>query len=136
MIGLTRKQAETFAFIKAYSAKEGTAPSYDEIAENAKLKSKSGVHRIITALEERQLIRRIPNRSRAIEVINPESDTLGFLSQDVLAIVQRTARANDMLPEMLVAQIVMHWSWSELAKMSKRRGTNFESVTPSNILGE
>lgn len=131
MISLTRKQLQTFEFIKAYVAETGVGPTYDEIAENAGLNSKSGVHRLITALEERQLIRRIPNRARAIEVINPQMDTLGFLSQDVLAVVERTATANNMLPETLVAQIVLHWSISELRKTSKRRGTHISASVVS-----
>src|SRR4051794_26528299 len=97
MIGLTPKQAKLFAFIKAYFAESGgISPSYDEMMGHMGVVSKSGVHRLVTALEERQLIRRIPHRVRSIEVINPDTDTLGFLSPDVLRVVVQTARANDM----------------------------------------
>lgn len=122
MIGLTKKQAELFFFIKTFLAESGVGPSYDEMALAAGLKSKSGVHRLVTALEERQLIRRIPGRKRTIEVIDPNSNALGFLASDVLNIVHWTARNNNMLPEALVAQIVLEWSRTALTK-SRRRAT-------------
>lgn len=127
MISLTRKQADMFSFIKTFVAERGVGPSYDEMAAAAGIKSKSGVHRIVTALEERQLIRRIPNRARTIEIISPGSDALGFLAPDVLSVVERTARENDMLPETVVAQIVLQWARSALTTKSRRRASYVEN---------
>ena len=71
---LTRKQYELLRFIHERLKESGVPPSFDEMKEALDLRSKSGIHRLITALEERGFIRRLPNRARAIEVIRlPES---------------------------------------------------------------
>jgi len=71
---LTIKQHELLSFIHDRLAATGVSPSFDEMREALELKSKSGVHRLISALEERQFIRRLPNRARALEVVKmPES---------------------------------------------------------------
>src|SRR3974390_3218933 len=71
---LTRKQAELLRFIHERLKEDGVPPSFDEMKDALDLRSKSGIHRLITALEERGFIRRLPNRARAIEVIKlPES---------------------------------------------------------------
>src|ERR1041384_7613947 len=71
---LTRKQFELLRFIHERLKESGIPPSFDEMKDALDLRSKSGIHRLITALEERGFIRRLPNRARAIEVIKlPES---------------------------------------------------------------
>ena len=71
---LTRKQYELLTFIHERIRETGIPPSFDEMKEALDLKSKSGIHRLITALEERGFIRRLANRARAIEVIKlPDS---------------------------------------------------------------
>jgi repressor LexA len=71
---LTRKQLELLRFINERLKEAGVPPSFDEMKDALDLRSKSGIHRLITALEERGFIRRLPNRARAIEVIKlPES---------------------------------------------------------------
>ncbi len=71
---LTRKQYELLLFIHNRLKETGIPPSYDEMKEALDLASKSGIHRLITALEERGFIRRLPNRARALEVLKlPES---------------------------------------------------------------
>ncbi len=73
---LTRKQAELLRFIHERLKEAGVPPSFDEMKDALDLRSKSGIHRLITALEERGFIRRLPNRARAIEVIKlPESSS-------------------------------------------------------------
>jgi repressor LexA len=75
---LTRKQHELLRFIHERLREAGIPPSFDEMKDALDLKSKSGIHRLITALEERGFIRRLPNRARALEVIRlPESMTNG-----------------------------------------------------------
>jgi repressor LexA len=66
---LTAKQHELLNFIHQRLSATGVSPSFDEMREALELKSKSGVHRLISALEERQFIRRLPNRARALEVV-------------------------------------------------------------------
>lgn len=71
---LTRKQLELLRFIHERLKEAGVPPSFDEMKDALDLRSKSGIHRLITALEERGFIRRLPNRARAIEVIKlPET---------------------------------------------------------------
>jgi repressor LexA len=71
---LTQKQKELLLFIHTRMQDEGVPPSFDEMRDALDLKSKSGIHRLITALVERGFIRRLPHRARAIEVIKlPES---------------------------------------------------------------
>ena len=66
---LTAKQRELLLFIDGRLKESGISPSFDEMREALDLKSKSGVHRLISALEERGFIRRLPNRARALEVV-------------------------------------------------------------------
>lgn len=66
---LTRKQHELLTFIHARLQEGGVSPSFEEMKEALDLKSKSGVHRLISALEERKFIRRLANRARALEVL-------------------------------------------------------------------
>jgi repressor LexA len=75
---LTRKQYELLRFINERLKEDGVPPSFDEMKDALDLRSKSGIHRLITALEERGFIRRLPNRARAIEVIKlPELSGAG-----------------------------------------------------------
>jgi repressor LexA len=75
---LTRKQHELLRFIHERLRESGIPPSFDEMKEALDLKSKSGIHRLITALEERGFIRRLPNRARALEVIRLPESTAGI----------------------------------------------------------
>jgi repressor LexA len=71
---LTRKQLELLDFIKTRMDRDGVPPSFDEMKEALDLRSKSGIHRLITALEERGFIRRLAHRARAIEIVKlPEA---------------------------------------------------------------
>jgi repressor LexA len=75
---LTRKQSELLRFIHERLKETGVPPSFDEMKDALDLRSKSGIHRLIMALEERGFIRRLPNRARALEVLRmPESSTPG-----------------------------------------------------------
>lgn len=71
---LTRKQQELLVFIDQRLQMDGVSPSFEEMKDALQLRSKSGVHRLINALEERHFIRRLPNRARALEVLQlPEA---------------------------------------------------------------
>jgi repressor LexA len=73
---LTRKQRELLQFIQERLADTGISPSFDEMKDALGLKSKSGVHRLITGLEERGFIRRLPHRARALEVTRLSDDQM------------------------------------------------------------
>ena len=71
---LTRKQIELLDFIKQRIDADGVPPSFDEMKEALDLRSKSGIHRLITALEERGFIRRLAHSARALEIVKlPEA---------------------------------------------------------------
>lgn len=103
---LTAKQHELIRFIQERLEETGISPSFEEMKEALDLKSKSGVHRLISALEERGFIRRLPNRARALEVLKqPEDRPLGKTrpaADNVVAMpkatpAQRPAPANDVI---------------------------------------
>jgi repressor LexA len=85
---LTKKQHQLLVFIRDRVARDGVAPSFDEMKEALQLQSKSGIHRLIMALEERGFLRRLPHRARALEVIKvpdniaaeqtPQRPSVGF----------------------------------------------------------
>src|SRR3954452_5069298 len=66
---LTRKQHELLVFINQRLRATGVAPSFDEMKDALNLRSKSGIHRLISGLEERGFVRRLPHRARALEVV-------------------------------------------------------------------
>ena len=74
---LTRKQHELLLFIQRRLEESGISPSFEEMKDALDLKSKSGVHRLISALEERGFIRRLPNRARALEILRQPDDVSG-----------------------------------------------------------
>ena len=79
---LTAKQHELIRFIQQRLEETGISPSFEEMKAALDLKSKSGVHRLISALEERGFIRRLPNRARALEVLkNPEDVLPGVIGK-------------------------------------------------------
>jgi len=86
---LTRKQYELLLFIDRRLKEHGVSPSFDEMKEALDLKSKSGIHRLITGLEERGYIRRLPHRARALEVLrlpeNRQSEPAAGAERDAAA---------------------------------------------------
>ncbi len=71
---LTQRQLQLLKFIQNYSREQGVSPSFDEMRAALKLQSKSGIHRLISGLEERGYIRRLAYRARALEVVKPLAD--------------------------------------------------------------
>ena len=91
---LTRKQSELLTYIQARLAESGVSPSFEEMKEALALKSKSGVHRLISALEERGFIRRLPNRARALEILRMPDGQAGAQPKTAPASLQA---ANDVI---------------------------------------
>lgn len=88
---LTPKQHELLTFIHERLADSGVSPSFEEMKDALALKSKSGVHRLISALEERGFIRRLPNRARALEIVKLP-DQIGSSSKSPIG------KAPDIMP--------------------------------------
>jgi repressor LexA len=99
---LTRKQHQLLTYINERLAESGVSPSFEEMKDALDLKSKSGVHRLISALEERGFIRRLPNRARALEVTKmPDTKGAGSAS----AAPPAAANSNDVIEIPLHGQI-------------------------------
>jgi repressor LexA len=94
---LTRKQSELLTYIQARLAESGISPSFEEMKEALQLKSKSGVHRLISALEERGFIRRLPNRARALEILRMPDGQAGSASQPKAPAEASPQAANDVI---------------------------------------
>jgi repressor LexA len=122
---LTAKQRELLLFIDGRLKEGGISPSFDEMREALELKSKSGVHRLISALQERGFIRRLPNRARALEVVKlPET---GGSAAAVLKAVT-PAPANDTI------EIPLHGRIAAGTPIEALQGTESFAV-PAALLG-
>lgn len=133
---LTKKQYELLMLIDRRLHEDGVSPSFEEMKEAVGLKSKSGIHRLISALEERGFIRRLPNRARALEVLRlPENmaDPAGMTVKEFV----RTTNAFSKMSANLFANSV------ELPKYGKiAAGTPIEALcgnesiaVPANMVG-
>src|SRR5690606_39550574 len=90
---LTRKQRELLQFIQDRLGETGVSPSFDEMKDALGLKSKSGIHRLISGLEERGFIRRLPHRARALEVVRlPDALGIAMPPPPPAALVSEPAR--------------------------------------------
>ena len=114
---LTRKQLELLLFINERLKEEGVPPSFEEMKQALNLQSKSGVHRLIVALEERGFLKRMPNRARALEILKlPESHSpslatrkSGFtpnVIQGNLGRVKPMPAANDGSPRAVIVPLM------------------------------
>jgi repressor LexA len=124
---LTAKQHELLRFIHDRLGKTGVSPSFDEMREALDLKSKSGVHRLISALEERQFIRRLPNRARALEVVKMPEITASAPAPLAGPPIIRAA-ANDTI------EIPMHGRIAAGTPIEALQGTEGFAV-PAALLG-
>jgi repressor LexA len=130
---LTRKQHELICFIADRLNETGVSPSFEEMKEALDLKSKSGVHRLISALEEREFIRRLPNRARALEVLRmPERGE----TKKSAAKVERAASAAPALPSPAndVVEIPLHGRIAAGTPIEALEGATMLPV-PAALLG-
>ncbi len=123
---LTAKQRELLQFIHERLQESGVSPSFDEMREALDLKSKSGVHRLISALEERQFIRRLPNRARALEVIKMPEVSAPLAAATAIRSVQ--VPANDTI------EIPLHGRIAAGTPIEALQGTECFPV-PAALLG-
>jgi repressor LexA len=133
---LTAKQHELIQFIQARLEETGISPSFEEMKEALDLKSKSGVHRLISALEERGFIRRLPNRARALEVIKqPEDSTPATRASAVNDVVsQATTAPSAPSPANDVIEIPLHGRIAAGAPIEAIEGQSSLPV-PAALLG-
>lgn len=105
---LTRKQHELIRFIQERLEETGVSPSFEEMKDALDLKSKSGVHRLISALEERGFIRRLPNRARALEVIRQPEDAVASATSKASAPASLKMPESTPRPANDVIEIPLH----------------------------
>ena len=132
---LTKKQHELLVFLEQRLNENGISPSYDEMKDALGLASKSGIHRLITGLEERGFIRRLPHRARALEILRHPEDLSG---------TQRPATAGGFDPKIVHGDFKL--SGSEATEQTENidiplygriaAGTPIEAMRdPSNTIG-
>jgi len=137
---LTRKQHELLMFIHERIKETGVSPSFDEMKDALDLASKSGIHRLITALEERGFLRRLAHRARALEVVKlPEQATASAPPKGRGAFRPQLVEAREGAPAILAANDAR-----ELSVLGKiAAGTPIEAIqqerdrlmVPENLLG-
>jgi len=93
---LTKKQVQLLEFIQKRMARDGVPPSFEEMKDALDLRSKSGIHRLVTALEERGFIRRLPHRARALEILRLPENMAGVTPATATA-----ARASGFAPKLI-----------------------------------
>jgi repressor LexA len=126
---LTRKQHELLSYIHDKLGETGVSPSFEEMKEALDLKSKSGVHRLISALEERGFIRRLANRARALEVLKmPERAGGNVVPLRAPAPAQLPAAANDII------ELPLHGRIAAGTPIEALQGTESLAV-PAALLG-
>lgn len=133
---LTAKQHELIRFIQQRLEETGISPSFEEMKEALDLKSKSGVHRLISALEERGFIRRLPNRARALEVLKQPGDATPAAREargDNVVDLRRPAPAQPS-PANDVVEIPLHGRIAAGVPIEALEGQNSLPV-PAALLG-
>ena len=139
---LTAKQHELIRFIQQRLEETGISPSFEEMKEALDLKSKSGVHRLISALEERGFIRRLPNRARALEVIKQPEDATPApragtaVPEDDVVVALKPAASAPAVPEPAndVIEIPLHGRIAAGAPIEALEGQTSLPV-PAALLG-
>jgi repressor LexA len=133
---LTAKQHELIRFIQQRLEETGISPSFEEMKEALDLKSKSGVHRLISALEERGFLRRLPNRARALEVIRQPEDAVPAARSggNVVALAPAAAARAAPEPANDVIELPLHGRIAAGAPIEALEGQSTLPV-PAALLG-
>lgn len=121
---LTQKQKDLLVLIDTRLKKDGVSPSYDEMKDSLGLASKSGIHRLITALEERGFIRRLPNKARALEVIKMPGDENKVAARRIMP-----EPANDVMTVPIMGKIAAG------VPISAIQQEGAELVVPDSMIG-
>jgi repressor LexA len=136
---LTKKQHELLMFIHERIKETGVSPSFDEMKEALDLASKSGIHRLITALEERGFIRRLAHRARALEVMKlPEQATTGAprgRAGFTPAVIEGGGRSQSVEPANDTRELVLVGKIAAGAPIAALQGDNGRYSVPEAMLG-
>ncbi|QXT36511.1 transcriptional repressor LexA [Sphingomonas sanguinis] len=132
---LTAKQHELVCFINDRLKETGVSPSFEEMKEALDLKSKSGVHRLISALEERHFIRRLPNRARALEVLRmPDRPEKPAVAEPASGNVHTPSARPAIEPANDVVEIPLHGRIAAGVPIEAFEGSSMLAV-PAALLG-
>ncbi|HEX7854075.1 MAG TPA: transcriptional repressor LexA [Sphingobium sp.] len=131
---LTAKQQQLLLFIKHHLERGGVSPSFEEMKEALDLKSKSGIHRLISALEERGFIRRLPNRARALEVLKLPDGLATIPANPVAAAAPAKAAPQIPIAANDVIDVPLHGRIAAGVPIEALEGSNSLSV-PAALLG-
>ena len=145
---LTRKQHELLLFINGRLAQTGVSPSFDEMKDALGLKSKSGIHRLISGLEERGFIRRLPHRARALEVTRlpdalgvptpppaPAAEPRGFAPNVIRGSFGSTLPGSQVAPEAETVQLPLYGRIAAGTPIEALRDNTNSIDVPASLLG-
>lgn len=138
---LTRKQHDLLMFIHDRLHKDGVSPSFDEMKAALDLKSKSGIHRLITSLEERGFVRRLPHRARALEILrlpeNTDRDELPIRNRKVETL-RKTEIAGDAQsrPSTHAVQLQLYGRIAAGTPIEALRDPSMNVEVPATLLGK
>jgi repressor LexA len=130
---MTSKQQELLSFIHQRLEEGGVSPSFEEMKDALDLRSKSGIHRLISALEERGFIRRLPNRARALEVLKLP-DGMERIKKPALVVVPKAPAPAMPIAANDIIEIPMHGRIAAGIPIEAMEGQNMLSV-PAALLG-
>lgn len=127
---LTKKQIQLLEFIQNQMARDGVPPSFDEMKDALDLRSKSGIHRLVTALEERGFIRRLPHRARALEIVRLPDALAKAVSEKPKGGFSPKLISNDRLPQPRGAMSVVDSGAIDLPLMGRiAAGVPIEAIS-------
>lgn len=143
---LTRKQHELLVFINSRLAQDGVSPSFDEMKDALGLKSKSGIHRLISGLEERGFIRRLPHRARALEVVRLPDDlsvsapaaaapARGFAPNVIRGSFGSSLHGQPVAPEAQTVQLPLYGRIAAGTPIEALRDNSSSIDVPASLLG-
>ena len=140
---LTRKQHQLLLFLHDYLSKHGVSPSFDEMKEALALKSKSGIHRLITGLEEREFIRRLPHRARAVEILRLPDDVSreaprpsGFKPHVIEGSFKASLPGTEPMPDVESVQLPLYGRIAAGTPIEALRDQSNYVDVPSSVLGK
>jgi repressor LexA len=146
---LTKKQHELLVFINQRLAATGVAPSFDEMKDALNLRSKSGIHRLISGLEERGFIRRLPHRARALEVVklpeesaarvpgtpSPEAERGRFSPTVIRGDFAAALPGMPVAPESVAVDLPLYGRIAAGTPIEALRDQNASVAIPGNLIG-
>ncbi|MBL4811179.1 MAG: transcriptional repressor LexA [Rhodobacteraceae bacterium] len=133
---LTRKQLDLLEFIHGRIKRDGVPPSFDEMKEALNLRSKSGIHRLITALEERGFIRRLAHRARALEIVKLPEALEVKLGGGALRLVAEAAPAPAPEPHMLAIELPVMGRIAAGVPIAAISEVSHNIVVPQSMIGQ